>query len=180
MSKDLALENSEAMQEWENENTIIIPTQDYFMKVQEELHHLHQQTIEGEISNLDALIKMRKAKSEAENILEIVKDFENDRINEISSEAESYGGKYHGFEIKQVNGRKLYDFSTCPIVKEKEQAKKDAEEFYKSGFEGYQKGVVQAKEVDGVLHWIDVDGDLQPFPILNIGKSFIQVKESKK
>jgi choline kinase len=155
-------------------------TKDLFTQVQEELHYLHQQTTEGEISNLDALIKMRQAKQDAEKVLEIVKDFENDRLQEISNEAESYDGKYQGFEIKQINGRKLYDFSTCPIVKEREQAKKDAEEFYKSGFEGYQKGVVQAKEVDGVLHWIDVDGDLQPFPILNIGKSFLQVKESKK
>jgi len=155
-------------------------SKDLFMQVQEELHYLHQQTIEGEISNLDALIKMRQAKTEAEKVLEIVKDFENDRLQEISNEAESYGGKYCGFEIKQINGRKLYDFSTCPVVKEREQAKKDAEEFYKSGFEGYQKGVVQAKEVNGVLHWIDVDGDLQPFPVLNIGKSFIQVKEIKK
>jgi hypothetical protein len=150
------------------------------LQIQEELRHIHEQATEGELSNLDALIKMRKTKTEAEKVLEIIKEFENDRLQEISNEAESYGGKYQGFEIKQVNGRKLYDFSTCPIVKEREQAKKDAEEFYKSGFEGYQKGVVQAKEVNGVLHWIDVDGDLQPFPVLNIGKSFIQVKEIKK
>jgi len=154
-------------------------TKDYFMLIQAELVNIKQQCVEGELSNLDALIKMRNAKAQAEKTLEIIKEFENERLNEVANEAESYGGKYCGFEIKQVSGRRTFDFSTCPIVKEKEQLKKDAEEFYKSGFEGYQKGVVQAKEVDGVLHWIDVDGDLQPFPILNIGKSFLMVKEIK-
>jgi hypothetical protein len=155
-------------------------SKELFLQISEELTLTHNQVVEGELSNLDGLIKMREAKKKAEQILEQVKKFEDERLNQISSEAESYGGKYCGFEIKSVSGRKLYDFSTCPIVKEKEQEKKNAEEFYKSGFEGYQKGVVQAKEVDGFLHWIDVDGDLQPFPILNIGKSFIQVKEIKK
>ena len=148
--------------------------------IKQRLKDLHQQTIDGEVSNLDALIEMRKVKVEAESLLEIIKEFESDRLNEISIEAESYGGKYCGYEIKAINGRKMYSFKNCPIVTELDQKKKEAEEFYKSGFEGYQKGVVQAKEVDGVYYWLDIDGDLQPFPELTIGKSFLQIKDKNK
>jgi len=155
-------------------------TKDLFMEVQEELLQLHNDVVEGEVSNLEALIKMRKAKVEAEKVLEIVKKFEDERINEISSEAESYGGTYQGFEIRAINGRKTYSFKNCPIVTDLEKKKKEAEEFYKNVFEGYQKGVVQSKEVDGVWYWLDIDGDLQPFPELNIGKSFLQIKDKNK
>lgn len=148
--------------------------------IKQKLKDLHQQTIDGEVSNLDALIEMLKVKVEAELLLEIIKEFESDRINEISTEAESYGGKYCGYEIKAINGRKMYSFKNCPIVTELDQKKKEAEEFYKNGFEGYQKGVVQAKEVDGVYYWLDIDGDLQPFPELTIGKSFLQIKDKNK
>ena len=148
--------------------------------IKQRLKDLHQQTIDGEVSNLDALIEMRKVKVEAESLLEIIKEFESDRLNEISIEAESYGSNYCGYEIKAINGRKMYSFKNCPIVNELDKKKKEAEEFYKSGFEGYQKGVVQAKEVDGVYYWLDIDGDLQPFPELTIGKSFLQIKDKNK
>lgn len=150
-----------------------------FLEIQSELLEIENQVIEGELLNLDGLIKMRKAKQEAEKVLEIVKNFEDNRLNEIANEASQYPDGYFGFEVKLVNGRKMYNFKNCPIVGELDQKKKDAEEFYKSGFEGYQKGTVQAKEVDGVWYFIDVDGDLQPFPELNIGKSYLLVKEKK-
>jgi hypothetical protein len=155
-------------------------SKDLFMQVQEELTNLHQQTIEGEISNLDALIKMRQAKQDAEKVLEIVKNFENDRINEISSDAESYGGKYQGFEIKQINGKKMFNYKTIPQITELENKKKTLEDKFKNAFEGFQKGIVQTTEVDGVRYWIDEHSELQPFPELTIGKSFLQIKESKK
>ena len=181
-TKELALENSEAMQQWEAENTIVIvnKTKEMFLQINEELHHISKQCEEGELSNLDALIKMRDAKKQAEATLEIVKEFESNRLNEIANEASQYpNNTYNGLIITSVNGRKTYSYKNCPIVGELEQKVKDAQEFYKSGFEGYQKGTVQAKEVDGVWYFIDVDGDLQPFPELSIGKSFLMVKEKK-
>lgn len=180
MSKDLGLENSEAMQQWENKNTNIISTKDYFMEVQEELLELHNQTIEGEISNLDVLIKMRKAKADAEKVLEIVKTFEDERLNEIATEAESYGGTYCGFEIKAVNGRKMFNYKQITQITELENQKKTLEDKFKNAFEGFQKGIVQTTEVDGVRYWIDEDGELQLFPELTIGKSFLQIKDKNK
>jgi len=155
-------------------------TKEYFIKVQEELIDLKNQTIEGEISNLDALIKMRKAKDEAEKVLEIVKDFENERINEITQEAQSYGGVYCGYEIKSVNGRQIYNFKGIEQISELEQKKKEIEDKFKNAFIGFQKGVVQTTEVDGIRYWIDEDGELQLFPELTIGKSYITIKEKKR
>jgi len=155
-------------------------TKDLFMEVQEELLQLHNDVVEGEVSNLEALIKMRKAKVEAEKVLEIVKTFENERINEISSEAESYGGTYQGFEIKSINGRKMFNYKSIPQIIELDSQKKNLEDKFKNAFEGFQKGIVQTTEVDGVRYWIDEDGELQLFPELTIGKSFLQIKDKNK
>ena len=153
---------------------------DYFMQLQEELLQTTSQAEEGELSNLDALIKMRKAKQEAETILEIVKNFEDARINEISQEAESYGGKYLGYEIKAVNGRKMYSFKGISEIEQKETEKKQLQEKYQSAFDGFQKGTVQTVVEEGVRYWIDENGELKVFPELSIGKSYLTVKQSKK
>jgi len=155
-------------------------SKEMFLQVQEELLELHNQTIEGEVSNLDALIKMRNAKADAEKVLEIVKTFEDDRLNEIASEAESYGGNYQGFEIKSVNGRKMFNYKSIPQITDLESQKKTLEDKFKNAFEGFQKGIVQTTEVDGVRYWIDEDGELQLFPELTIGKSFLQIKDKNK
>lgn len=155
-------------------------SKEMFLQVQEELLELHNQTIEGEVSNLEALITMRKAKVEAEKVLEIVKTFEDDRLNEIATESESYGGTYQGFEIKSVNGRKMFNYKSIPQITELESQKKTLEDKFKNAFEGFQKGIVQTTEVDGVRYWIDEDGELQLFPELTIGKSFLQIKDKNK
>lgn len=154
-------------------------TKDYFMQLQEELLLTHQQTQEGELSNLDGLIKMRNAKAQADKILEIVKAFEDERLNEISQEAEAYNGKYCGFEIKSVSGRKMYNFKGITEIEEKDSEKKQLEEKYKSAFDGFQKGTVQTVVEEDVRYWIDENGELKPFPELTIGKSYLTVKETK-
>jgi hypothetical protein len=154
-------------------------TKDYFMQLQEELQQTHELCENGELSNLDALIKMRNAKAQAESILETVKKFEDDRLNEIANEAVQYGGKYCGYEIKSVSGRKNYSFKGISEIEQKESEKKQLEEKYRSAFDGFQKGTVQTTEQGGVRYWIDDNGELKPFPELNIGKSYLTVKLSK-
>ncbi len=148
-----------------------------FTLIQEELINISNQCENGELSHLDALIEMRKAKKQADQILEIVKSFEDENINEISSEAESYKGLYMGFEIKHVSGRQMYSFKGIEEISEVETKKKDLEEKYKSAFIGFQKGTVQTTIEDDVRYWIDENGELKPFPELNIGKSYLTVKE---
>ena len=152
---------------------------EYFLAIREELLNTHNQVTEGELSNLDGLIEMRKAKQQSELILEDVKRFEDERLNEISQEAESYNGKYCGLDIKMVNGRKLYNFSHISEIKEIEDKAKQEKDRFQKAFEAYQKGLIQTTEVDGVLHWIDDNGELHLFPELNHGKSFLQIKQSR-
>lgn len=158
---------------------IMKTSQDYFEEIQQELHNISHQSEEGELSNLDALIKMRNAKKEAEIILEIVKEFENNRFNEIVNEADKYKGSYLGFEIKSVSGRQTYSYKSIPLINEIDEKKKQLEDKFKNAFIGFQKGTVQTTEVDGVRYWIDEDSELQLFPELSIGKSYLLVKEKK-
>lgn len=155
-------------------------TKELFLTIREELLNTHNQVIEGELSNLDGLIRMREAKKEAEAILEDVKRFEDERLQEIANEAEANGGKYFGLEIKMMNGRKLYSFGHIAEIKEIEAKAKEEKDRFQNAFESFQKGLIQTTEVDGILHWIDDAGELHLFPELNYGKSFLMVKESKK
>jgi|688.fasta_scaffold286752_2 hypothetical protein len=150
-----------------------------FISIQEDLLITSEQAKEGELSNLDALIKMRKAKEKAEKVLEIVKNFEDDRFNEITNEAESYKGIYCGFEIKSVNGRKMYNFKGISEIEEKEVEQKQLKEKYQSAFDGFQKGTVQTVVENDVRYWIDDNGELKPFPELTIGKSYLTVKQKQ-
>ena len=100
-------------------------SKELFEEIAQMLQETHNNCIEGELSNLDALIEMRKAKEESEKILEICKNFENERYNEIVNDLESYKGKYCGYEIKAVNGRQMYSYKHIQQVCEIEAKKKE-------------------------------------------------------
>jgi len=151
-----------------------------FLEIQSELLEIENQVIEGELSNLDALIKMRNARTQADKINEIVKTFEDNRINEIANEASQYPEGYCGFEIKMVNGKELYSFKNIPQIVQLDNDKKALEDKFKTAFKGIVKGVVQTTEEDGVKYWIDENSEMQPIPELNIGKSYLLVKEKRK
>lgn len=154
-------------------------TSEMFIQIQDELINTKLQVEEGELSNLDGLIKLRQAKEEAEKVLEIVKSFEDERINEIANEAESYKGKYCGYEIKSVNGRKNYNFKGIPEIEEIQSKASELQDKYKNALEGFIKGTVQTVDEDGVKYWVDADGQLNPFPELSYGKSYITVNKPK-
>jgi len=151
-----------------------------FLEIQSELLEIENQVIDGELSNLDALIKMRNARTQADKINEIVKTFEDNRINEIANEASQYPEGYCGFEIKMVNGKELYSFKNIPQIVQLDNDKKALEDKFKTAFKGIVKGVVQTTEEDGVKYWIDENSEMQPIPELNIGKSYLLVKEKRK
>lgn len=150
-----------------------------FLQIHEECLYTKEQVFNGELSNLEGLIKLREAKKEAEVVMDIVKSFEDERLNEISQEAEQYNGKFRGFEIKSVNGRKSYSFKGIPEIEQVSSMLSSTQEKYKNAFEGFQKGTVQTVEENGVRMWIDSDGQLNPFPELTIGKSYITLKQLK-
>lgn len=150
-----------------------------FEQIQEELTNTRNQVLEGELSNLDGFIRMRKAKDEAEKVLETIKSFENDRLNEIANEASEHPKDYHGFKVTLTSGRKMFSFKGIPDYEEIESKRKQLEEQYKNAFEGFQKGTVQTVVEDNVRYWIDADGSMRLFPEFNIGKSFLTVKNGK-
>ena len=95
-----------------------------FISIQDELINTKEEAFNGELSNLDALIKMREAKEKAEQVLEIVKDFENEKINEIEQEASKYpNNTYMGFEIKSIAGRKMFSYKGIEEIKNLDQNK---------------------------------------------------------
>jgi len=150
------------------------------IKIQDELLSVINQVQEGELSNLDALIIMRQNREQAEKTIEITKEFETERLNQIATDAEANGGKYCGFDIKAVNGKKLWNFKGIPQLQKLESEVKETAAKFVSAFDGFQKGTVQTTEVDGVRMWIDENGEVQPFPELSYGKSYLTVTKSKE
>lgn len=127
---------------------------------------------EGELTNLDALIRMREDRAELEKSLEIIKEFENEKVNDIANEASRYPDGYHGFMISVSNGRKTFSFKGIPEWEQAEQEKKRVEDKYKSMFDAKVKGAVHAN--------VSEDGEELPLPDLSIGKSFVTIKPAKK
>jgi hypothetical protein len=139
--------------------------------LQDEIMNLSNQAGEGELSNLDALIEMRKHREEFEKGLALIKDFEDTKINEIANEASQYPNGYRGFEVKAVNGRKTYSFKNIPEWNVYKENLQNCEERYKMMFEAKLKGLPHAN--------ISEDGEELPLPEISYGKSFLTVKAKK-
>lgn len=154
-------------------------TKDLFISIQDELVNSIDKYENGEVSALETLLYLRGFKNKAEEVLSVVKDFENQNIEQIENEAKQFGNFYNGFEIKKVNGRTSYVYKNIPEVLALDNQKKSIEQKYKSAFDGYQKGIVQTTEDNGELKWIDENGELKPFPELSHSASYIMVKQSK-
>lgn len=152
-------------------------SKELFEKIQEELYNIQNEVFEGELSNLDGLIKMRQSKEQCKKCLEIIKSFEDSRLNEIAHDASEYPKGYQGYIVTLTNGRKMFNFKGIEDIEELDASKKKLEEQYKNAFEGFQKGTVQTVEEDGQRYWIDSDGQLRKFPELNMGKSFLTIKK---
>lgn len=140
-----------------------------FMRMREELAYIESQNESGYSSNLDALLEMREYRSGAEDIIELVKNFENNKISEISQEALLHNGKYKGFQITETAGRKSFDYSNVPEVQIAKENLVKTEEKYKTMFNAKINGNPHAH--------ISEDGEELPLPELKIGKSFITVKK---
>ncbi len=140
-----------------------------FLKMQENLAQIEFENENGNISNLDAFIQMREYRAGAENILELAKSFENNKISEISSEANMHNGIYKGFQIKEVSGRKTFDYKAIPEWIEARENLEITEQKYKSMFEAKIKGNPHAN--------ISKDGEELPLPELKIAKGYLTVKK---
>jgi len=155
---------------------------EWHISMQDELINTVHQAEEGELSNLDALIELRDNRKHLETGLEIIKQFEDEKINEIASEAHNYPEGYKGVKVTLTNGRKMYSYKGIPEVESHLTEVKKAEEKYRAAFDGVQKGIIEVVESeDGSKGWVDTTtGDILPFPEVNYGKSFLTVKQTRK
>lgn len=154
-------------------------SKEMFIKIQDEMVNAIDKYENGEVSVLDTLLYLRDFKKSAEQIVEDVKYFETQNIEEIEREAVANGGSYNGFEIKKVNGRKTFSFKNIAKISELEKSKKELETKYKQAFEGYQKGIVQTTTENNQTFWIDENGELKPFPSVSYSSSYITIKKQK-
>lgn len=151
-----------------------------FEEMCEQLISTREEVFEGELSHLDGLIKMRESKKQLEKGLEIIKDFENEFLDQITTGASEYPKGYKGFIITQTQGRKMFNFKGIPEIEKVEEETKKTKQKYESAFNGFQKGIVQTAKVEEKLYWIDENGELLPFPEISFGKSFLTIRETKK
>lgn len=150
-----------------------------FNQIQHEVEQKRLQYENGNIYSLDALIYMREIKDFSEKLLLESKKFEDDYLQEIANEAEKYGFSYQGFEIKPVNGRKMFSFKGIEEIEEKENELKALKNYYQSAFDGIQKGIVQTSKEGNITYFIDENGELKKVPELSIGKSYLTFKLKK-
>ena len=139
--------------------------------LQDEIMNLSYLAGEGELSNLEALVEMRKHREEFEKGLALIKEFEDMKINEIANEASQYPEGYRGFDIKVVTGRKTFNYKNVPAWVEAEQHKKHIEDQYRLMFEAKAKGIPHAN--------ISEDGEALPLPEVSYGKSYLTMKLKK-
>lgn len=152
--------------------------------MQDELFATIQKVEGGELGHLEALLSLRQEKASLETSLEVIKDFESNYILDIENEAAKYPTGYRGHEIRVTPGRKTYNYDGIEEVAAAKEAAKQAEDKYRSAFDGFQKGVVSTTRLndndpDSPLCWVDGDGQVLPFPKLSVGKSFVTVKSIK-
>ena len=117
----------------------------------------------GDISLLDATIELNKLKKELESNLKLIKEFTDENLENIVSEASVYNYEYNGFEIKKRAGGIMYDFSVVPEIKEKK-------DFYKSMAEIKLKGGMP----------VTADGEvIETLPEIKYRKSSLIIKPIK-
>lgn len=142
-------------------------SKEYFLEMQDEMVNTISQYENGSVNVLDCLIELKKSKKIAENIFEMVKDFESKYLDEITYNADQYPNGYKGYKIEVRNGRKFYNFSNIDEYNKAKEALKDIEEKYKMAFQMKLKGTLMANE----------DGEELDIPEMSISKSSIVLKE---
>ena len=133
----------------------------------------------GDLNILDSVLELKYIKEMINSTLADIKEFENSNLNEIALASQENNGNYHGFNFVQVNGRKTFSFKGIEEVEQATKQAKKLEEKYKLAYEGVIKGTTMVEEVDGVKMWVSPDGELLPLPELNIGASYLTIKQAK-
>ena len=145
-------------------------TSELVINMQDELMNTIHRAEEGEMSYLDAAIALRQEKSQLEDSLKIIKEFEDDNRSLIEQEAKEYNNEYKGYKFEFRNGKKLWDYKGIPEWNKLDERKKAIEAQAKAAFDLFQK--TSAKPMTE-------DGEMLPLPDLNYAKGSMVVKPLK-
>ena len=154
-------------------------TKEMYIQIQDAMFAIESNYEQGNITALDAALEMRAHKTELETLIAISSDFEQRYQQEIANEAAQYPEGYKGYEIKLVNGRKMFSFKGISEHEQAQSELKKIEEAHKLAWESYQKGNQPTIEENGKLYWVDGDGFAHEFTEVNFGKSYLTFKEKK-
>jgi hypothetical protein len=142
------------------------------MEIINQTQEIIEKVKEGLITEIDALVELRKIKSQAEIALASIKSFEEENLDTIANQASEYMNSYGGYNIIMVQGRKTYDYSKIEEYKEAKYHLKSVEEKYKAMLDAKLKGAVHANVTE--------DGEELTLPEINYGKGYLRVTASKK
>lgn len=135
-----------------------------------QIDEILQKVDAGDMNPLDAMIDLKQMKDKCNVVLDIIKDFESEFVDDITFEAAQYPDGYKGYMFEVRNGRKMYNYSKIEQVVDAEKKVKDLKEYYKQAFVSRQKGILIATD----------DGEEIVLPELSISKSSIILKEKRK
>ena len=127
----------------------MIRTKDLFMQMQEDFVNTCNDVENGNISVLDAVITLRRQREIHEQMLENIKAFEAENIEQIEREASYNQNQYKGAKFEFRGEGKSFSFKN---IKEWEYAKdnlKEIEEKYKNVYLNKEKGLATFDESTG-------------------------------
>lgn len=142
-----------------------------FMEFRKNIKNVITRAKKGELSRLDAVIKLRENRRQMEAVLSDIKKYEDDELEEIAMDAANYPEGYKGYQFEYRNGRKLWNFKSIPEYNKYSEKLKEVQEAGIAAFELFQKTGSKP---------ITEDGELLPMPELNYAKSSLVVKKLKK
>jgi len=102
----------------------------------------------GEIDILPALIEIEETKKYLDNILDKIKNFKYDNLENIESSAKEYQNEFGGYKIEVRSGGRMYNFKNIEEWKTYNKALKDCEARSKQALLSIEKGM-QVASVDG-------------------------------
>lgn len=149
------------------------------IELEKNVNAVIEQQKNGDINLLDAVLHLRYFKDMFEEILDKVKTFESDNLNEIALASQDYNGSYQGFNFVAITKKGNMNYKGIAEIEQKEKELKSLKDTYKSAYDGVLKGSTVTEEVDGVKMWINSDGELLPLPKQDKGSSYLTLKSAK-
>ena len=124
---------------------------------------------DGNISIEDALLECEEKRRELEMELTFLKDFKQEKAEEVATIAKEYEDGYKGFRFEVRQGRITYNYRGIEEWDEINKQKQDVEKKYKS--------MLNAK-INGAIHAnVSADGEELKLPEISYGKPSVIIKE---